>query len=225
MSKIELQAEKREILGKKVKILREQKVTPVHLFGHGQESLALQTSTGTLEHVLARAGETRLITLTVGEEKKTRPVLVREVQRNSLNGELIHVDFYEVRMGQKVQVEVPIVIIGEAPALKIKGTSLVHELNTLTVECLPDNIPNKIEVNIASLEVPGNAIHVKDVKVEAGIMVLNNPEQALVVVTAPRVERVEVKEEVKEAPETAAAEETKATEEKAKPAAEKAKGE
>jgi len=222
MAKIELQADNREILGKKVKLLRQQNVTPVHLFGQSQNSLALQSATSTLEHVLSQAGETRLITLKVGSEKKTRPVLVREVQRDCINGKLIHVDFYEVSMSKKVQVEIPVVLTGEAPALKIKGVGMAHELNTLTIECLPDNIPNKIEVNVDALNAPGDAVHVKDIKPDAGIAILNNPEQAIVVITAPRVERVEEKEVVKEAT-AEATEEAQATDEKAKPAAEKGK--
>jgi large subunit ribosomal protein L25 len=197
MNKIELQTENREVLGKKVKILRQQKLTPVHVFGHGQNSLALQSATGKLEHVLAQAGETRLINLVVGEEKKTHPVLVREVQRDSINGQLLHVDFYEVRMDEKVQVEIPIILVGEAPALKIKGVGLNHELNTLTVECLPDAIPNKIEVDMSNLMEPGNAVHVKDLKPEVGITFLNHADQTIVVITAARVERAE--EVVKEA--------------------------
>lgn len=216
MDKIELQVDNREILGKKVKLLRQQHLTPVHLFGHGQRSLALQSATLKLEHVLAQAGETRLITLKVGSERKTRPVLVREVQRDALNGELLHVDFYEVRMGQKVQVEVPIVLVGEAPALKNKGTGMGHELNTLTVECLPNAIPNKIEVDISTLMEAGDAVHVKDIKTEPGITVLNHADQTIVVITAPRVEKVE--EVVKEVPvEAAAAEEGKPAEEAAAP--------
>ena len=221
MEKIELQSDNRVILGKGVKVLRKQKVTPLHLFGSGQDSQALQCDTNILERVLSRAGETRLITLTIADQKKTRPVLVREVQRDALTGILLHVDLYEVNMKEKVEVEVPVVLVGEAPALKIKGNSIAQELDTLTVSCLPDAIPNKVEVNVSSLLEHGNAIHVKDITGDHTFAILNNPEQTIVVISV-HIERVEEKV-VKEAPAATAAEEAKPTE--TKPTEAKAKQE
>lgn len=196
MANIELQTENRETLGKKVRFLRRQRVTPLHLFGHGQDSLPLQADTSNVERVLVRAGETRLVSLRIGDESKTRPVLVREVQRRAMTGELLHVDFYQVRMGEKVEVEVPVVLIGEAPALKIKGNGLAHELNTLTVECMPDSIPNKIEVDVSSLSEAGDVIRVEDIIAGPNITILNTPEQPVVVITAAHIEVKPVVEEV-----------------------------
>lgn len=204
MAPIELQTENREVLGKKVKFLRRQKLTPLHLFGHSLDSLSLQVETGKIERVLALAGETRLINLKIGQEANTRPVLVREVQRDAMTRQLLHVDLYQVKMGEKVEVEVPVILIGDAPALRIKGNGLAHELNTLTVECLPDNIPNKIEINISSLVEAGDMIRVEDVTPEPNISVLNSPEQPIVVVTAHEEEKPSVaavaEEEAAEAP-------------------------
>lgn len=196
MDQIELKANERDILGKKVKFLRRQEITPVHLFGHGLKSLALQCDTANLEQSLTLVGETRLISLKVNDEKKARPVLVREVQRNPLNGKLLHVDFYQVKMQEKVEVEIPIVLVGEAPALETKGNMLLHELNTLTIECLPAKIPGNLELNIDSLTEPGRAIRVKDIIVDPDITVLADPEQVVVTVTAARrEEEVAVPEE------------------------------
>jgi len=201
MDKIELKVTNREILGKKVKHLRRQGITPVHLFGHGIESLALQCDTNELERVLSQAGQTRLITLKLAKEKKPRTAVVREFDRDWRRGQLVHVDFYQVRMEEKIRLEVPVVLIGEAPALKAKTNMLEHELGTLTVECLPAKIPDSLEVDISSLTEPDQSIRVKDVTLGEGITVLNNPDLVVVKISLRPVEKVEEKvvEEVVEA--------------------------
>lgn len=196
MDKTELEVASREILGKKVKHLRRQGITPVHLFGHGIESLALQCNTGELERVLAQAGHTGLISLKLGNEKRPRTAVVREFDRDWRKGQLIHVDFYQVKMGEKIKLEIPVVSVGEAPALKSKDNMLDHELDTLTVECLPTKIPTSLEVDISSLTEPGQAIRVKDVALSEDVTVLNDPE--LVVVKISKRPVVKVEEEVVE---------------------------
>jgi large subunit ribosomal protein L25 len=193
MDKIELKVANREILGKKVKHLRRRGITPVHLFGHGIESLALQCDTSELDRVLGQAGQTRLITLKLAKEKKPRTVVVREYDRDWRRGELVHVDFYQVRMEEKIRLEVPIVLIGEAPALKSKENMLEHELPTLTIECLPAKIPNSVEVDINSLAALDQAIRVKDVTLDKDITVLNSPDLVVAKISSRPVEKIEEK--------------------------------
>jgi large subunit ribosomal protein L25 len=193
MDKIELKVNKREILGKKVKHLRRQGITPVHLFGHGIESLALQCDTGELERVLGQAGQTRLISLKLAKEKKPRTAVVREFDRDWRKGELLHVDFYQVRMEEKIKLEVPVVLVGEAPALKSKTNMLEHELGTLTIECLPVKIPNSFEVDISSLAELDQAIRVKDITLDKDITVLNNPDLVVAKISLRPVEKIEEK--------------------------------
>ena len=200
MDQIELEVSTRGVLGKKVRFLRRKGITPVHVFGHGIESLTLQTDTERLRHSLNIAGETRLISLKVDNDATTRPVLVREVQKDAISGRLVHVDFYQVRMGEKVEVEVPVELVGEAPALDVKGNTLRQELEHLAVECLPGNIPNRIDVDISSIVEAGDAIRVKDIVVGADVTVLTDPDQVVVTV----VSRPEEKAEEVEAPEEAA---------------------
>ena len=191
----------REILGKRVKHLRRQGITPVHVFGHGIESLALQCDTKELERVLSRAGQTRLIDLKLAKEKKPRTVVVREFDRDWRRGELVHVDFYQVKMEEKIRLEIPVVLIGEAPALQAKTNMLDHALGTLTVECLPAKIPGSIEVDISSLTELDQAIRVKDITLDKDITVLNNPDLVVAKISLRPVEKVEEKvvEEVVEA--------------------------
>ncbi|MFC1948559.1 50S ribosomal protein L25 [Chloroflexota bacterium] len=208
---MELSANPREILRKKVRFLRRQGITPVHLFGHNVKPTPLQCDTRELKNVLARTGMTGIISLKLDKTKKTRNVMVREVQREPRTGELLHVDFYQVRMEEKIRVEVPIVTVGEAPALKLKDNFLAHELNSLNIEALPDHIPSRIEVDISSLTDAEQAIHVGDIELEDGITILTNPEQLVAKISVRFIEReVEVEEveaEVEVGAEAEAAEE------------------
>ena len=212
MDQLNLKTSNREVSGKGVKLLRAQGITPLHLFGHGVESLALQAETTTVEKSISQAGETRLIYLTVDKERKARPVLVREIQRDPLSRRLIHVDLYQVKMDEKVEVEVPIVLVGNAPALDVKGNVVQQELESLTVEAFPDKIPSHINVDVSSLAEVGQLIRVSDIKVESGIDISTHADRVVVTVVARAEEKVEEKAPAKEVaatPEAEPAAETK----------------
>jgi len=195
MEQIELEAANREILGKKVRFLRRQGITPVHLFGHGIKSMALQCDTAQLHRVLAEAGQTRLISLRLDNEKRPRNVVVREVQIEPRTGESLHVDFYQVKMAEQVKVEVPVVLVGEAPALRSKENTLVQGLSTLSVECLPAKIPDSVELDLTSLTESDQAMRVKDIELDEGVTVLNDPEVVVVRISTRHVEEAVVAEE------------------------------
>ena len=204
MKKIELQATKRDVLGKKVKLLRRQGIIPVHLFGHNVKSLALQCEAVELQRVLSQAGKTRLISLEIDKGKSPETVVVREVQRDSLTEGLLHVDLYQVRITERIRVEVPIVPVGEAPALKSKENMLLQELNSLTIECLPNEIPPNVKVDLSSLTEAEQAIRVGDITLAEGITILNDRGLVVVKIGSRRREEVEeVAPVVPEAPETA----------------------
>lgn len=190
---MELRVHGRKLMGKKARFLRRQGVTPVHLFGHNVESLALQCDVAQLEQLLGQAGMTKLVTLKLDGARKPRSAVVRGVQRDPLSGQLIHVDFYQVSMEEKLKVEVPILLTGEAPALKTKGHYLAHELDTLHIECLPDRIPSSVEVDVSSLAEEDQSIHVRDIAMGEGIAVLTDSEHVVVKVAVLRIEKVEVK--------------------------------
>ena len=135
--------------------------------------------------------------------------MVREVQIKPVTGGLLHVDFYQVRMAEQVKVEVPVVLLGEAPALKSKEHMLVHELNTLTVECLPAKIPASVELDISSLIEPEQVIRVKDIELDKEVTVLREPEMVVVRISSRPVERAE--ERIEEEQEAAAVEAREAT--------------
>jgi len=207
------------VLGKKTRFLRRQRITPAHLYGRGVSSVALQCDTDELVNLVAHAGKTRLINLEVDGEKP-KSVFVREIQRDVITRELLHIDFYQVKRTEKIAVDVPIVLVGEAPALKFKGRMLVHGINSLSVECLPTNVPPQIDIDITQLEEVEQAIYVKDIVLDPEITVHADPEQMVA-----KISKVMVKEEVEEVAkveeEALAEEEGEATAEAEAPAEEK----
>ena len=186
---MDLTANTREIRGKKVKTLRRQGLTPVHIYGHGIEPEALQCNTIELQKVLTQAGTTGIVGLKLDKSRKKRNVMVREVQKEPRSGQLLHVDFYQIRMEEKLRVDVPIILIGEAPALKMKENFLSHELDNLSVECLPDDIPSHIEVDVSILEEADQSIHVQDIVLGEEVTVFNNPDQLVAKINVRHIER------------------------------------
>jgi len=191
MDNIELVAHKRDLLGKKVRFLRRKGITPVSLYGHGVESSALQIETPALKKALAQAGKTSIIYLKVGSAKRQHIAIVRGIQRDPVKGELLHVDFYQVRMDQKLKIEVPLVLMGKAPAVKELGGILVQEMNSVEVECLPANMCHSIELDISNLVNLDQALHVKDLKVGEGITIVTGPEKVVAKIARLRIEVVE----------------------------------
>jgi len=214
---LRLQATARNVLGKKTRFLRRQGITPAHLYGHDIKSLTLQCDTTELRQIIAQAGRTRLINLEV-DGKQPRSVFVREIQRDEVSRQLLHVDFYQVKKTEKIAVDVPIVFVGEAPAMKEKRRMLTHGITSLSIECLPGNVPPQIEVDLSPLEEIEQAIHVKDIVLGPDITVNADPEQLVVKVSEAVVKEVveEVVAEVEEEVE-AEAEAEAPTEEAPKP--------
>jgi len=208
METIPLELQKRDVYGKKTKSLRREGVTPAHVFGHGVKSQALQGATTEIERVIAHAGKSRLIGLKIDGEKRARSVIVREVQRKPSSGLLYHVDFYQVRTKEKMTVEVPVHITGEAPALENTANKLEIELPELTVECLPTQLPSRLDVDISGLTGPNDAIRVKDLSLADGISVHNDPELVVVKIAVERKRGPEVEEAPAEEGEAVAAAET-----------------
>ncbi|MCX7912421.1 MAG: 50S ribosomal protein L25 [Dehalococcoidales bacterium] len=216
MKELKLSAAKRDVFGKKTRFLRRRGIIPANVFGHGLDSLALQCDLGEIRKVVAHAGMTRLVTLKVDGEAEPRSVFIRGLQRDPLTGDFIHVDFYQVRKDEKMMMEIPIVLVGEAPAMKGSGRMLTRGISRLTIECLPEKVPPQIEVDISKLVSVEQAIHVKDIVLDPDIIVQDDPDQLIVKVTEVQVRA----EEEKPAVAAAAAAEAAPKAEEAKPAAE-----
>ncbi len=207
MDAIVLEAEKRTRMGKKVKALRREGITPANIFGHNVSSLAIQVNTLEVEKILAKAGATHMIMIKGPSFKKSRRVLTKGVERDPLNGKLIHIDFHQVSLKDKVKVEVPLIFEGEAPASRRKDLVVLENIRSVEVECLPTDIPANIVVDVTKLEEAGNLILVSDLGVGENVAMLTHADDVVVRVDVAKVAEV-VEEAVEgEEEEAAAAEE------------------
>lgn len=184
-------AEKRDILGKKVKNLRTQGVLPAVVYGKGKDAEPISVKEGDFLKLWRSAGESTIVTLTMGNEKKN--VLIQDVMFDPVKNIPIHADFFMVDMEKPIRISVPFEFIGESDAIK-NGGILVKVMHSLNIEALPKNLPHNIPVDITALKNMGDAISVKDITIPAGVAVIDGLEEVVVMAEAPRVEE-EVKEE------------------------------
>ena len=210
----ELNAARREVLGKKVRRLRRQGLTPANIFGRALDSLAVQVSSDDLRHVLHSAGRNEIVYLRLDSDEP-RPTFVRDIQRHPISDVILHVDFLQISLKEKVKLEVPLHLAGLPPAVDKYGGILVHGLDRVMVEALPADVPSVIEVDVSGLEEIDQALHVSDLPVPEGVTILTDPEQVVAKVSPPAVvrEEEEEKEAAEAAAEAAAAEEAGAAEE------------
>jgi len=196
MEQIELKAEPRKAIGKHVKQIRAQGYVPGVLYGSQIEALPIQIESRALNRVLNKAGGNTLIALQVGNKKPVL-TLAREIQRDSIRHNILHVDFLQVVMTEKITAQVPVVLTGEAPAVKERGGILVHGLDTVEVQCLPGELPASIEADLSSLTDYNDTVTVADLQVPPSVTILSEPESVVARIEAPRkVEEVaEVEEE------------------------------
>jgi large subunit ribosomal protein L25 len=200
MEQIELRAQSRTVLGRKTKALRRSGIVPGTLYGPRTEAMSLQMAAKELNAVLEEAGTNRLISLRIDDAAKPRLILARDVQRDVISQSLLHVDLYEVVMTEKITAEIPITLIGEAPAVAKKLGLLVRGVDSLQVHCLPDQLGEAIEVDLAVLKEQDQAVLVKDLVVDQDIEILTSPDEVVVKVLPLREEVIEVEEELEVAP-------------------------
>ena len=178
-----LQAEQRSVLGKKVKLLRRQGITPLHLYGAGQPSDALQTSTADLRRVLLRVGTSQPVFVHVGSDRQL--AFVQEIQFHPVRREVLHVDLLRVNVGETVQVEVPVFLDGEAPAARVLGGTLLQTLSTVLVECLPLEVPQSLTADVSGVDDFEKAVRVADLIIPDGVTVITPADQVVVHAQAP----------------------------------------
>ncbi|MDH4135604.1 MAG: 50S ribosomal protein L25 [Anaerolineae bacterium] len=196
MEQFELKAEKRTIIGKKVKGLRREGLIPAVLYGPKTEPIPIQCYERELQHVLARAGGTNMISVRIGKAHKPKMALARGVQRDVITGELCHVDFYQVVMTETVKTEVNIILSGEPPAVQQKEFMLLQGTDSVEVECLPGDLIHSIEVDLSTLLEIDDAIYVKDLQVPDNVTILTDGDE--LVAKIQRLRLAEEEEEVEE---------------------------
>lgn len=192
MESLKLEAQERKIFGKKIKKLRQEGLIPANVFGRDIKSLGIQVKGSDFNKIWKKAGETSLVDLSIGESK-TRPVFIKAVQKDPVTGLVLHADFQQVNLKEKITAIVPLVLEGESP-IEQSGEGLVLQtLNELEVEALPTEIPHEVKVDISKLNEIGQTVHVKDLAIPKEVEVKTDPEAVVV-----SVQTAEMKEEVVE---------------------------
>lgn len=160
---------------------------PGIMYGAGSTPASLSVSAVELEKLYRAASESTLIDLTL-EGAAPVKVLLQDVQFDPVRGKITHVDFRQINMNQELEVQVEIRLIGLAPAVKELGGSLVQQVESVTVRCLPKDLINFVEVDVSSLVNFDAVINVKDLKLPAGVEPLDDAEGVVAKVAAPMSE-------------------------------------
>ncbi|OGB74223.1 hypothetical protein A2V68_00435 [candidate division Kazan bacterium RBG_13_50_9] len=207
--KFTLTARKREEIDTP-KSIRKSGGLPAILYGKEATNVPLAISLDDFGKLFKEAGESTIIDLAIEGEDEPRPVLIKDIQFDPTTDGYLHVDLYQIRAGEKLRVTVPLRFEGEAPAVEDFGGILVTNKDEIEIECLPKDLPHDIEVDISVLKEIDDSITIKDLRIPAGIEMLDEPDESVMVVAPPAVEEEEVAP-VSEAEAVAAVE---ATEEK-----------
>jgi large subunit ribosomal protein L25 len=193
MEKIVLDAVKRNVIGKQVKALRREGKVPAVIYGSDVESLPITLDAREATKTLNKVSGSTILTISVeGEDHAT---LVREIQQDYIKGTLLHVDFLAVSMKEKLRTHVSLSLVGEAPVLEEFSAMIMSGLDQIEVECLPNDLPSVIEVDISILTELGQSIHVKDIPAIPNVEFLTDPEELIAVASAIKEEKATAEEE------------------------------
>lgn len=181
--KIELNAEKREILGSRVSQLRKSGYIPAVLYGKGQESIPLQIPAKDFKKAFDLAGESTLIFVNVDDQ--TYPTIIHDIARDAVSDNILHADFYKVRLDEKIKAKVAVVFKGESPAVKDLGGIFVRNINEIEIEAFPQDLPHEIVVDMSSLKNIGDQVLVKDLKLDFKLKAIAEAEEIVATVQEP----------------------------------------
>jgi len=177
-------------VGRQVKKLRKDGILPANIFGKKVKSLAIQLSAKEFFPVFGKAGETGVVELAIKSETSPRPVLIHNVQKDPVSDQPLHIDFYQVDLKEKITADIPVEIIGDAPAVTQKIGVLIQPLTEVEVEALPTDLPEKLTVSVAKLEKIDDSVTVKDLKPLTGVKILTSENQVLAIIEALAKEEV-----------------------------------
>lgn len=185
---LELQTEKREIFGKKLKPFRKQGKLPAVLYGPKEKSQPLFVSLKDFKKLWKEAGESTVIQLNL--EKSRKEVLIQDVAMDPIKDEPVHVDFYAVQMDKPIEASIALIFEGVSLAVKNLGGVLVKVMHEIKVEALPKNLPHELVVDISKLEKFEDKILAKDIVLPEGVKLIADPEEVIALVEEPREEEI-----------------------------------
>jgi len=198
MAKTEIHAELRDVTGKQVRRPRDEGWVPAVLYGAGVESRALKIQTVDAEEMVRRAGTSRLITVHVDDGDEPVQAVIRDLQRDSIRRNLLHLDLYQVQMTKSITVELPILLVGESPVAKEREGILLQGAQSIEIECLPGDLIDAVEVDLSQLVEIDQQINIGDLALPSSITVLSDLDE-MVARLNPLEEIPEEEEEEEEA--------------------------
>lgn len=196
MEKIVLQATSRQVTGKQVRALRREGLLPAVVYGRNIEPYNISLQHHITSLALEGIGGSTLMTVEV--DGVSHNVVVRQKQRHPVTGSLLHLDFQEVSMTEKMRAMVRLELVGSAPAVTELDGVMVTGQEELEIESLPGNLPETIQVDLSSLKEIGDGIFVRDIAALEGVEILTDSEEMIVLITTPIAEE-ELEEEVEAA--------------------------
>lgn len=188
--KLTINATKREVLGKQVKKLRREGFVPANIYGKDFNSAAITLTLNDFTRIYNEAGETGVVYVSIEGGDKDIPTLIKRVQTHPVNDFILHVDFRKINLKQKIETEVPLSFIGESPTVK-QGAVVLYQMDTITIEALPTDIPSEIEVDLATITEVGQDIRVSDLPKSDKFEYITDPEMVVVSTTEHKEEDLE----------------------------------
>lgn len=194
MEKYVIEAKTREVIGKKVKALRREGLLPAVIYGSDIEPIPLTLNTKDVILTLGKIGANTLVTIKLG--KREHLALVRDIQREVITRDLLHIDFQAVSLEENITSTVPVVTVGDAPAVAELNALLIVSLEEIQIEAKAKDLPDTISVDISELFDIGDNIRVKDLIIPGDVTIMVDPEETVIVVAAPTL--MEIEPEVEE---------------------------
>lgn len=186
---LELTLDPREAQGKANKRLRRAGIVPGVVYGKGEDSTNVQVDAKTFETLYRAAGRTSVVKFRLPGSNRSTSGFIKSVQRHPLSGKALHVDYLLVNLNVEMEVDVPLVFTGDAPAVEMTGGTLLYNLSSIRIKALPTDIPHEISVDVSSLVSLDVSIHVKDLELNREVVqVLTDGETQVATVVPPRVE-------------------------------------
>ena len=207
---MKLKAQKREVVGKKVKNIRNQGLVPASVYGPKRDNENIKIESRDFRKIFDRVGYNKIFDLEIEGEEKPAKVLVKEIQQHPLQGFYYSISFYQIDEDSKISVEIPLEITGTAPAVEKNIGFLVVPLDSIQVYCLPKNIPDVIKVDVSSLEDANDSIPISDIDFGEGVELESSvdPQMSIAFIALPQaeIEEPEPEEELLEGEEGEVAE-------------------
>jgi large subunit ribosomal protein L25 len=186
-----LEVEKRKLIGRKVKELRRDGIIPASVYGKEIESMSIKANLQEVKDIFHQVGETSLVDLAIKGEKKSRPVLLKNPQYDPITDNLLHLDFHQVDLTQKVTAEVPVELIGKSPAAESGEGVLVQLVDELEVEALPTELPEKFVVDISGLKEVDDAVAIADLEKYSKKVEIKAEKDQILAKVEPLLEEIE----------------------------------